>query len=109
MEPDYFEIKLEDKESQMDWIANHKYDFLCKVCERIEYAVKNDLEKAKLFKETIAIGDDRKTVKRVNIYLHELEGGSWLKTTLRYFQDMEDYERCNQIKEFSKYITQKYK
>ena len=95
---DYFEIRIEDQDSDTNWIANHRHDFMCKVYERIGYAIENNLEKAKLFRETIGVGSERKVLRSVNIYLKELKGGTYLKNTmLVHFERIEDYEKCANI------------
>ena len=97
----YFEIRLEDKQSQVDWLTNHRHDFLCKVSDRIGHAIENNLERVKLFEETIQVGMERKTIRKVGIYLTELKGGSFLTNTmLKHFERTEDYERCAKISEW---------
>ena len=103
MKPDYFEVRMEVRQNQYYWIANHQHDFICNVYERIGYAIKNDLDKVQLFNETLG----RRTLRRVNIYLKELKSGSYMNLMLKHFEKCEDYEKCNNIKKWMNYIKQK--
>ena len=97
----YFEIRLEDRQSTINWLQNHRHDFLCKVYDRIEYTIENDLKEVKLFKETIAVGTERRTVRTTGIQLKELKSGSFLKNVLlKHFERIEDYEKCQKITEW---------
>ena len=104
---DYFEIRLEDRYNETNWLKNHRHEFLCKVYERIGYAVENNLDRAKLFEETVGVGALRKSVRKVGIYLKELEGGSYLNTMLKHFEKIEDYEKCKNIKDWTQKINEK--
>lgn len=105
---DYFEVKLEDRYDETNWLKNHRHNFLCKVYERIGYAVKNNLERVKLFEETVGVGELRKSIRKVGIYLKELEGSSYLSTMLKHFEKEEEYEKCKNITEWIKKIDEGY-
>ena len=104
---DYFEVKFEDRHDETKWLKNHRHDFLCNVYERIGYAIDNNLERAKLFEETVGVGKLRKSIRKVGIYLTELKGGSYLNTMLKHFERIEDYEKCENILKWIKKINEK--
>ena len=103
---DYFEVKFEDRHDETNWLKNHRHDFLCNVYERIGHAVENNLERAKLFEETVGVGKLRKSIRKVGIYLTELKGGSYMNTMLKHFERTEDYEKCENILKWIKKINE---
>lgn len=92
-ELDYFEVKLEDRHCTEDWVKDNVHEFMCNVYDRIGCAIKHKRDTVKLFKETI----DGITLREVSIECSELKKGKWIGKQIKYFEEGEEYEKCDNL------------
>ncbi len=101
---DYFELRYEERADWPKWLQEHRGEFLCKVYDRISYAVDNELLKVKLF--IITVGGEK--MIKCNLRMESLKEGGYLEILLEHFEDIEDYERCKRVLELRRIIHENY-
>ena len=101
---DYFELSYEERADWHKWLHDHRHEFLCKVYDRISYAVEEELLKVKLF--IITVGG--KKMMKCNLQMESLKEGGYLEILLEHFEEIEDYEKCRRVLDLKRIINENY-